>query len=252
MTDLLARFGYLARGVLYVTIGLLAGRAALASRSARLGPAEALRTLLHEPHGRALILLLTAGFVSFAIFSFAEMSTKRSRGAIRRASHGAAGIGSVALAIVCLRLLRVAIPGRPVAIARSPISWLLAQPWGRAALAAAGIVIFLAGSIELYRGLAGRFRDRFLQRRMGRFERRWAVRVTRFGLAAHAVLLLTIGFLGVRAAINADSQSPLSTRGAISWLSHRPFGAFSLAVLSAGLVSYGLSLFVLTLYRKRT
>ena len=252
MTDLLARFGYLARGVLYVTIGFLAGRAAVAARAERLGPSDALRVLLREPHGRVFLEVLAAGFLSYALFSIAEMSKKRSRGMFRRISHAAAAAGSLALAVLCLRLLGAIFPGRPVDLSRRPIARLVARPWGRDAVIAVGAVILLAGAVELYRGLAGRFRDRFVERRMGRFERRWAVRVTRFGLASHAVLLLTIGFLAMRTGLTARSVPAISTGGAIFWLSNRPHGAVTLAVLAAGLACYGFSLFVLALYRRKS
>lgn len=252
MTDLLARFGYLARGVLYITLGLLAGRAAIASHSAKVGPSDALRALLREPHGHALLLLLAAGFASYAIFSFAEMSARKKSGVLRRTSHAVAGVASAALSILCLRLLKTFLPGRAGGIAERPIAWLLRQPWGARALIVGGAIVVLAGFLELYRGVAGRFRERFIERRMGRFERRWAVRVTRFGLAAHAVLLVTIGFLGIRAGAGSDPDPSVSTRGAIYWLSHRRFGTLPLALLAAGLVSYGLSLFILTLYRRKS
>src|SRR5687767_8603413 len=67
----LARAGYLARGIVYLVVALLAGRAALEHRrpSASRG---AMRELLDQPFGRVILGVMAVGLLGYAAWRFVQ------------------------------------------------------------------------------------------------------------------------------------------------------------------------------------
>src|SRR5437899_3250010 len=70
--DALGRFGYFSRGVVYLTIGGIAARAALLSHGRAMGPGGALRAILSGPYGLLLVGIIMAGLCAFSIFRLAQ------------------------------------------------------------------------------------------------------------------------------------------------------------------------------------
>ena len=57
----IARFGYVANGVVYMLVGLLALDASLGARSPEVSREEALRAIVYEPFGRVILLVIALG-----------------------------------------------------------------------------------------------------------------------------------------------------------------------------------------------
>lgn len=67
-----ARFGYAARGVVYVTIGLLAERTAFRRTSEQPDSDSALRAIVIQPFGRFLVALLAAGLIGYVLWRLVQ------------------------------------------------------------------------------------------------------------------------------------------------------------------------------------
>src|SRR5215210_5629949 len=68
----LARAGLAARGLLYVVVAVLAVQVARGHREARADKQGALQTVVRQPFGRLLVLLLAVGFAGYAAWRFVE------------------------------------------------------------------------------------------------------------------------------------------------------------------------------------
>src|SRR5947209_8166910 len=68
----LARAGLVARGLLYLVVALLAVQVARGHRDTRADKQGALHTVVHEPLGKVLVLLLAVGFAGYALWRFVE------------------------------------------------------------------------------------------------------------------------------------------------------------------------------------
>ncbi len=68
----LARAGLVARGLLYVVVGILATQVAAGHNEARPDKQGALQAVVRQPFGRLLVLLLALGFIGYAAWRFVE------------------------------------------------------------------------------------------------------------------------------------------------------------------------------------
>jgi hypothetical protein len=252
--DALARFGYFARGAVYLVMGGIAARAALLSRGRAMGPGGALRAILGGPRGQLLVGIIAAGLLAFAVFRLVQALGAQSRGFLRRISSLGGGLASAGLAYTAWRVMihERAARGRGAGAFREMAARVLAHPWGRNLLIAGGAIAAIAGIVEILRALSGRFPERFLLGSMGPGRRKWALRLTRFGLAAHGVLVLTVGVFVARAGLDTNAREVLETGGALRRLGQPPFGSLTAGAVALGLSAYGLYMWFLARYRKRS
>ncbi len=246
----LARLGFAATGILYVTIGLTAARVAFAGARDRIaGMPGALRLLLRQPHGRVLLAAVAAGLAAFALWHLLE--ARRRAWTFERLAHllGAAGYGALLWSAVSLLLrLRQASPR----LERTALAWLLSRHWGVVAVEAAGVLTIGAGLFEIGQGVSGRLRNRVATRWLPTDAARFVKRVARFGLAARGFVLVVIGVFQVRVAVDLDPEELSEIGGALKALSRAPAGGPLLTgAVSVGLVAYGLYMGVLAVAARR-
>ncbi|HET9794448.1 MAG TPA: DUF1206 domain-containing protein [Thermoanaerobaculia bacterium] len=244
----LGRLGDAARGLVYVAMGFLAARAALATRAgSAAGPDEALRWVIREPHGPLVVALVAGGLFADALFRAIDAFTRRSVSG--RIAAAARALGALLLGATALRVGRnVRRTGAPVL--RSAVSWLLDRSWGPRALVAAGAAAGIVALLEIVQGATGRLKDRLPKGALSRRPRRWAEAIARAGIAAHGALVGAIALYLVRAGTEADPRDVVDSGGALRRLERLPFGPGLLAAIAAGLVAYGLSRWVLAVYRR--
>jgi hypothetical protein len=245
----LARLGHAARGLVFLAMGTLAGGAVLSSRAVAAGPREALGALLREPHGFWIVSVIAGGFIADAIFRAIE-SLERRRSFLFRLGRWMRAAGAAILGVTALRVGRqMRTPSGGDGLRRGAL-WVLRQAWGPRALIAAGAIAGLVASIEIFQGMTGRFREGFRRKSMSRIQKTWASRVTRAGLAAHGALVGVIAVYLVRAGSEANARDVIDSGTALRRIAALPLGRGLLAGIAVGLVAYGLSEWVLALYRK--
>src|SRR5436190_19615828 len=109
--ELAARLGYTARGCVFVIIGALALLAALGNPSRAPDSKDALRTLLDQPFGEALLALIAAGLLCFAAWRLIQAALDADhRGTapsslLKRSSWAASALFYIAFAWVALSMM---------------------------------------------------------------------------------------------------------------------------------------------------
>src|SRR5512143_2839054 len=93
--EALGRFGFFARGVVYLFIGGIAARVALLERGRAKGPAGALQELLEGWHGRAALWVVAAGLLSLVVYRLAHVV--RARSVITKIGSLVGAIGALVL-----------------------------------------------------------------------------------------------------------------------------------------------------------
>ncbi|RXF73457.1 DUF1206 domain-containing protein [Hansschlegelia zhihuaiae] len=250
-----ARAGLAARGAVYLLVGGLALTAAIGAGGDVGGNESALRSLLSQPFGAAIIGAIGLGLVFFAAWRIYSAIVDpdghgdTAKGLGTRAVHALSGIvnGALALTALTIALGVSAGGGGDDDAAQDWTAFLLSQPFGRWLTAAVGAGVVGAGLFHLWKS----WRGDMLKRLSVPAERRsLALIVGRVGYAARGVVFIVIGGFLIAAAIHGDSSEAKGLGGALQALEDQPFGWALLALVAAGLAAFGAFGFLQALWRR--
>jgi hypothetical protein len=251
----LARVGYVAYGMVYVLVGVLAMQAALGGGGKPASQEGALRQVLLAPLGRVLLLMVAIGLLAYAAWRVfqgimdPEDEGRDAKGLVKRFDHVLNGLFHAALAFSAGQLAL----GSGGGDGGSPDDWtarLLAQPLGRWLAVIAGVVIFCAGLYQFYKAYKADFQEELKRGEMSVRAKTWATRIGRIGYAARGVVFGVIGVFLVQAALQTDPDKARGLGGALQTLARQPFGPYILGAVALGLVAYGAFMFVMARYRR--
>ena len=237
-----ARFGYGARGVVYLVVGGLALLAALGHGGRAGDSKDALRTVLAGPFGAAIVGLIALGLAGFALWRLVEAVTDADRrgtgikGLAVRGAHLVSAALYVGLAASAASLsLGLGMSGGDGM--HDGTAWLLAKPFGRWLVALAGLAVVGGGFGFLGKAWRGDVTDRLALDAQARA--RWAGPIGRFGYAARGLAFLIIGGFLVAAAWHQRSSDAKGLAEAFALLRAQPYGWILLGLVAAGHAAFG-------------
>lgn len=253
--EILARWGYRARGAVYCLVGGLALLAALGSGGQTGGSRGALQSLHEQPFGRIWLAVIALGLFGFALWRALEALTDADRRGTSwnalgvRAAHLVSGgvYASLGFFAASLALGWATRGGGEDQSARDWTGWLLAQPFGQWLVGIVGLGVAGAGLAFLARGWRGNVTDYLA---LPAEARRWALPLGRVGFAARGVVFVLIGGFLVLAALQGSSSDVRGLGGALESLQGQPYGWALLALTAAGLFAFGIFGFVQGRYRR--
>jgi hypothetical protein len=253
----LARAGLVARGLLYVVVGILAVQVAGGHDETRADKQGALQTVVRQPFGRLLVLLLAVGFGGYAIWRFVEAAVGPPDEKDQRKANfkriGSAARGGL-YAFFCGSAVKLFIWSSQVANAQRPeADWtarVLNWPGGTWLVQAVGLGFIGGGLYVGWRGLAGKFRKRLKSLEMGPAARRWIRWIGAVGMVARMLVMAMIGVFLIAAARGHDPNQAVGIDGALKRLAERSYGPLLLVLVAFGLAAYGLYSFAEARYRR--
>ncbi len=243
------RAGYGARGFVYLTIGMLAVFAAVNGGEAE-GSIGALNYLSKQPFGVALVGGVAVGFFAFALWRFTDAALDlenegdHARGAGSRMTKVFSGAAHLFL---CATAVTIMIRGIK-AEHNSAANWsaaVMSAPFGRWAVALAGIIAIGVGLYFFFKSGARTYRDDLRETTITRC----LAPFVRFGLAAHGFVLLIIGGMVTYAGWTTNPDRAVGLGEALALLETQPFGRTLLGLAGAGMVAFAVYCFVLAVYR---
>jgi hypothetical protein len=254
----LARFGYAAKGVVYIIIGVLAGLAAFNQKGGRTTDSTgAFEEIIFRPYGQVLLGAIAVGLAGYALwcmmqaFKDTEHKGSNTKGLIIRLGYGVAGLIHGGLAFSAAQLIVGS--GSRYRGEESSKEWtaiLLAQPLGQWLVGAIGVGIIVVAIIQIFQAYTAKFREELERHEMSARAELWAIRAGRIGIAARGIVFGVIGVFLMLAAFHANPNEARGLSGALRSIEQRPFGPWLLAIVALGLVAYGIYMFVLTRYRR--
>lgn len=242
---LIARIGYVARGVVYILIGALSLLAAFGSGGKTTGSKGALTTLVDEPWGVAILSLIALGLFGFTLwrgmeaFLDADGHGKDAKGMVIRGGLAASAVAHAFLGIYAVSLafgLGVGSTGSGGG-SEGIAAWLLRQPFGQYLLGIVAVAIFAVGIAQFWKAFSGKYRDRLS---MSEDLMNTLSPVCVFGIAARAAVFLIVGGFFLYAAYTLDPDQAGGLAAALSWLRSQSYGNVMLGVIAAGLFAFGI------------
>lgn len=246
----LARLGYVAKGIVFLAVGVLAVRAAFGGNGGPEGSEGALRSLLGEPFGGFVLLVTGVGLLGYALWRFVEAALDpENDGVAKRFFYAVSGLIYGGLALEAIRLFR----GRggsgeddTAFRAAEVMSW----PGGRFIVGLAGLVVLGYGLQQIWKAWSGEFTEKLALGSVGGSARRWSLRISRLGVAARGLAIVIMGVYAVIAGIQHDPSEARGMEGALEALQGSPLGTLSLIVVGVGLFGYGIYCFLNARYRR--
>jgi hypothetical protein len=238
----LVRLGYLAKGLIYSLIGILAIRLALGMRGGRLtDPSGVLRTLLSQSFGRVMLALIGIGIVGYAAYYIFEAAADlRQRGGGRRGwtNRGLTIIkAAVYGAIGVQALLVVFFDRRPRDGTEQGASTVMQFPLGQWLLMAIGVGVAIYGITQLKMVWRGGVDDDIDASRVRR-EAPWILPLGRFGIAARSVIIILMGMTFARSGWRGRASDADGYREALATVAS--FHPWLLGAIGAGLLAFGI------------
>lgn len=249
----LARVGYVAKAVLYATVGILAAQLALGEGGRTTDTAGALREILGAPYGRAMVFVVAVGLVGYTIWLFVRALTdaeRRGNGAKGLAIRSGDALRGVAHGALALAAFRLAL-GDGGGNGDGTQEWagrLMRAPLGEVLLWAVAAGVGAYGLYQLYRSWSAKLSRRLALGELPAGTARWVVGVSRFGIAARGVVFCLIALFLGRAAAQHDPSEAGGLQQSLRTLAD--LGRWPLALVALGLVAYGVYELVNARYRR--
>jgi hypothetical protein len=241
--EALARVGFVARGVIYGTIGLLAIQVAIHSSNEKTNQRGAMQTIQKQPFGHWLLIAIAIGLGGYALWRFVQAAYGfgpeggGDPSAIGRVVALASGL---AYAAMCALAVSVLIGSSSSSgNAHSSTAGALGWPGGQWIVGIAGAIFIGVGLYQGYKGLSRKFLDEDKTEQMGPTARRWITIVGVVGPLARMVAFGLIGIFVVKAAIDYAPKKAVGLDGALAKLAHQSYGTVLLLIVAAGLVAFG-------------
>jgi hypothetical protein len=260
-----SRLGLACRGTVYLLVGYLAFRLALAAHGREGEPASsagAVQAAVDPAWGRVPLVLLVAGLAAYALTQLLEAVFRpaRAAGAMGRwRQRAVSSWGFVLYSVFCLSTARLLAGTPPQQTARSEqrqdtgmTADLLRTGWGKALLLLVGILVVAGGLEAGRRAVRLNFRERFTDEHMSRALAMLTRALGAFGSVARAVVFVLVGVFLVKAAVLSSADQTKGLDAIFRSVASSPYGSWLLALLACGLFCYGLYCLVEARYRDLT
>jgi len=251
----LARFGLVARGIVYAVIGVLAIQAAFFGHGAATDTHGALREIARQ--SRPLLAAVAIGLAGYALWRFAEAfldpehKGRSLKGLGKRGAMLGSGFIYSGLALAAVRAftdgaatLHDSNGGQQIAAS------VLDKPFGRWLVALVGLGVIIGGVVQFVRAWTKSFEKKLMTAQMNADERRLACRTGQLGLAARGVVFVITGLFLIQAAVRYDASRVQGLRGALDALAAQPHGQLLLGIVALGLLAFGAFSFLEARYRR--
>ena len=244
--ELLARVGFIVKGALYMVVGVLALQVALSAGGRVTGTSGALLTVVRQPFGRMLLLGAAAGLLGYAVWRVLQGVLDSDgfghnwRGIAMRVSFVIRGAIYGGLGLQAVRLYR-GLSAPADTGERQVASEALEWPLGDWLLVIVGLILIGVAVQQIAAAYHSRLEHGLDVHRMRREAGKWAVTVSRFGVAARAVVFAVIGTTIIAGGWSRDPSEVGTVATTLGTLAGQPgvLGRWLFGVTAAGFVAYG-------------
>ncbi len=236
----LARSGFVARGLVYGIIGVLAFKLALGDGGKTTNQQGALKTIAHQSFGQALLTLVAIGLGGYALWRLVRAAIGHGPEAgdstFDRLAGLASGIAYAALCVTAIQILSGSASNSGKA--SKPAAGVLGWTGGVWIVGATGAIIFGVGIYQAHKGISKDFLEDSKVEQMSQHTRKAFTTLGMIGYAARGFVFGLIGYFLVKAAIDYSPSQAVGLDGALARLQSNSYGPFLLGIVAAGLIAF--------------
>ncbi len=248
----MARAGFVARGSVYIVIGILAIKLAFGD-SANPSQQGALRAVAAQPFGKVLLILIAVGLAGYAFWRFVRAVLGHGlEGADRGFDRVVALASGIAYTVLCALAVAILLGSRgsKSGSPKHATAGVLGWPAGTWLVGIVGVAVAAVGLFQGYRGVSREFLDDSKTEEMSAAARRWMATLGTVGYLARMVVFVLVGVFLVKAAVDFDPNKAVGLDGALAKVDHASYGPLLLAVVAAGLIAFGVYSLADSRYRR--
>ena len=243
MLESLARLGYASKALIYTIMGYLALAAATRTGGRVTDMNGALRELLGNPVGRALLVVLAIGLWGYAAWRVLDAIRDPDRhgtdfkGLVTRIGNVVRALIYGGVGLEAMKLFR----GLGASSGREAQTWtakLLEMPLGEWLVAILGLIILAYGVSEVIASFKSGYSDTLDVSPIPTGLRATAERISAIGIGARGVIISVAGVFLVRAALQKDPSEAHGVRDSILYLVNATPGRWALVFVGVGFLCY--------------
>lgn len=249
----LARFGFAAKGTVYLLIGVLALLAATGQRGGQTADKkQAVQTLQVLPGGPVLLGLIAFGLLGYIVWRFTqavvdtESKGSDAKGLGRRIGYVGSGLLYASLAWYAAKLALNGSADAGGDAQQTLTARVLSWPGGEWIVLLAGVAIIGGGLYQIYKAYSGKFHKDVSSSNIPGQQQNMVYRLGQLGYTARGVVMAIIGYFFVQAGRQSRAAAVGSTDEAFDLLA--TMGPVVLGIVALGLMAYGLYMLVQARY----
>jgi hypothetical protein len=251
---LLSRAGFVARGLIYGIIGILALKLAFGQGGKLTSQQGALHTVAHQPFGKVLLTLVAIGLGGYSLWRLTRAGIghgpEGSDTGFERLAALASSIAYGAMCAIAIDILLGAGGGGSSGSPKKATAGVFGWPAGAWIVGIAGGVMLGVALYQGYRGITKKFLRDSKVEEMGPRVKKWISRLGTIGHLARMVVFGLVGIFLIKAAIDYSPSKAVGLDGALAKIVHHSYGPFLLGIVAAGLIAFALYSLSDARYRK--
>jgi hypothetical protein len=237
-----ARAGFVARGLIYGIIGILAIKLAIGAGGRTTNQQGALKTIAQQPFGRVLLILVAIALAGYAFWRLLRAllghGPEDSDSGFDRVAALGSGVVYAGLCVTAVAILLGAGSSGGSGSTHKTTAGVFGWPGGTWLVGIAGAVLIGVGFYQGYRGISRDFLEDSKTEQMSSGVRNWIEWIGSFGHLARMVVFLLVGVFLIKAAIDYSPKQAIGLDGALAKVGHAPYGPFLLSIVAAGLIAF--------------
>jgi Domain of Unknown Function (DUF1206) len=238
----LARIGLIARGVLYILLGVVVILVAFGATKQPANQQGALQLLAGKPYGVFVLWLLALGFLAYALWRLSDAwfgLSGGSKGTASRLKPLGSAVIYAGFAYLTFKIL-AGRQGNQVHQQQDLTARAMHYPAGRWLVGLVGLIVVVVGVVMASEGVRRKFLERLRTGQMSARTRRVVTLLGTVGTTARGVVIALAGGLVIDAAVSYKSAQSGGIDKALLTLRDQPFGEVLTLLAALGLLAFGL------------
>jgi hypothetical protein len=241
----LTRLGYGIKGLIYITMGLLAIQGALGKGKSPADQLGAIQTFSKLPFAQVLLWVVLIGLISYSLWGVIRAildplhKGTDTEGLLTRGGYLVSAATYASFVIPTYRLIS---SGRSSSGSSQThlVAQIMSMPMGRILVGVVGVAAIGAGLYQIYLGIQSKFEKQFKTYALSAEQYRLAIQIGRFGTIARGIVFAIVGFFFALAAYTANPGRAQGIDGALSYLEKQPYGLWLMGIVAVGLIAFGI------------